>query len=288
MSRGTAEPMRLRTLYALAGALWGLLAGLAIAFELAGLMAGISWLYLFGDDPWPDGAAWFVLAGPLAVGAGAFVGCTAFGFTYGRRQEAAPKPRAARRRAVRLLALGLGLWLALGFAAATYQGRERDSRMRSAEQEAAFEVLRGARRTVSAVTPLPEQDGVIRVRIETGGTRDGGYLLAWRLEVPSYRVDLLAGELEVRLDAGDPEIELVLDVREIARRYRTEVLHDTQTRVLVDATLDLHLVLEPRLDAGERALLPPRELGNLDRGLSILRFEVRAGVPVALDLAPAP
>lgn len=280
--------MRLRTLYAIAGALWGLLAGLALAFELAGLMAGISWLFLFGDDPWPDSAAWYVLAGPLAVGAGAFVACTAFGFAYGRRQESAPSPRAARRRGVRLLALGLGLWLALGFAAAAYQGRERDSRMRAAEQEAAFEELREAHRTVRAVTPLPERDGAIRVRIETGGTRDGGYLLAWRLEVPSYRVDLLAGELEVRLDAGDPEIELVLDAREIARRYRTEVLHDPQTRALIDATLDLHLALEPVLDAGERALLPPRELDNLDRGLSLLRFEVRARVPVALDLAPAP
>ena len=77
--------MRLRSLCALAGALWGLLAGLALAFELAGLMAGISRLYLFGDDPWPDRAAWYVLAGPLAVGAGALVAGTAFGFTYGRR-----------------------------------------------------------------------------------------------------------------------------------------------------------------------------------------------------------
>jgi hypothetical protein len=279
--------MRLRILYALVGAVWGLLAGLALAFELAGLMAGVSWLFLFGDDPWPETAGWYILAGPLAVGAGALVACTAFGFAYGRRQETAA-PRAVRRKGGRLLALGLGLWLALGFGAAIYQSREREARIDSTDREAAFEELRAASRTVGAVEPMPEEDGTIWVRIETEGARDGGYLLTWRLEEPTYRIDLLAGEREVRLSAGEPAVELALDLREIGHRYRAEVLHGSQARVLVDATLRLHLALEPRLDAGERARLPQRELGNLDRGFSQLRVETRAEIPVALDLAPEP
>jgi hypothetical protein len=90
------------------------------------------------------------------------------------------------------------------------------------------------------------------------------------------------------LSAGEPAVELALDLREIGHRYRAEVLHGSQARVLVDATLRLHLALEPRLDAGERARLPQRELGNLDRGFSQLRVETRAEIPVALDLAPEP
>ena len=56
MSGAAFETIRLRQLFALAGAVWGLLAGLALAFQLFGLVAGFSWLCLFGDDPWPESA----------------------------------------------------------------------------------------------------------------------------------------------------------------------------------------------------------------------------------------
>jgi hypothetical protein len=38
------------------------------------------------------------------------------------------------------------------------------------------------------------------------------------------------------------------------------------------------------LDDEERRDLPAREIGNLERGLSDLRFETQVEVPVALDL----
>ena len=43
-------------LIGLAALLWAFIAGLSIALVLFGISMGAAWLFIFGDDPWPD---WF-------------------------------------------------------------------------------------------------------------------------------------------------------------------------------------------------------------------------------------
>ena len=120
--------MRLRALYALNGVVWGLLVGLGLGVELFALLAGFSWIYLFGDDAWPDLAAWYLTAAPL-IGALAGLGvCVALGYSYGRRREAADEPEAARRLGRLVLFTGLVAWLLIGGTAVFLDRHQRATR----------------------------------------------------------------------------------------------------------------------------------------------------------------
>ena len=276
--------MRLRHLFALAGTVWGLLAGLVLAFQLFGLTAGVFWLFLFGDDPWPDSAAGYLLAIPLIGGLAAVAAVAGLGYVYGRRREGAARPEAARRQGRRLVVAGLGVWLLAGAGAAFLGERQRTARHLSAAREAAFARLRDTRRVVTGVAPIRDQGGLIRLRVETAGARDGGYRLLWRLEDPLYRVVLAQGERRVSLSPEASTIDLDLDRGAVARRYREEILSHAGSPVLIDQEFRLLLTLEPLLDAGERAGLPPREIGNLARGVSDLQFESRAEVAMRFEI----
>jgi hypothetical protein len=61
-------------------------------------------------------------------------------------------------------------------------------------------------------------------------------------------------------------------------------LEGRSDKVLVDGAFRLRLSLEPLLDDEERRVLPAREVGNLERGLSELRFETETDARVELDL----
>ncbi len=146
--------MRLTTLYGLVGLVWGVLLGGLAAWTVMAMAAGVSWLYLFGDDPWPEAVGWLI---PL-IGLLAFLGVlavgVAFGLRAGRRAERG-EPAEARRRRVQgigLLALGLLLAVALaGAAGARIAGQDAERALLD-RQAAAFEALRAERQVLIAVT----------------------------------------------------------------------------------------------------------------------------------------
>ena len=63
----------------------GAVAAVAAATLVAVFGAGIYWLWLFGDDPWPTWAINGLMAGSYAVGAVVFIGFVARGIR-GNRQ----------------------------------------------------------------------------------------------------------------------------------------------------------------------------------------------------------
>ncbi|MCH8926460.1 MAG: hypothetical protein IH924_10070 [Proteobacteria bacterium] len=101
--------MRLAALYALVGLVWGVLLGGLAAWAVMATAAGVSWLYLFGDDPWPEAVGWAIPLAGLAAFLGALALCTALGLRSGRHAERGEPAEARRRRVqgIRLLALGL-------------------------------------------------------------------------------------------------------------------------------------------------------------------------------------
>jgi hypothetical protein len=49
-------------------AMLGLVSGVAVAMIVIVLGAGVFWLYIYGDDPWPSRATTALTAGGLAAG----------------------------------------------------------------------------------------------------------------------------------------------------------------------------------------------------------------------------
>jgi hypothetical protein len=79
--------MRKRYIYLSIFGIPGFLISLAISFTLIGVLAGFSWLYLFGDNPWP---AWSQTAGSvifIIVFLLCWIASLVIGFKFGARRE---------------------------------------------------------------------------------------------------------------------------------------------------------------------------------------------------------
>ena len=276
--------MRLRTLYGLVGLVLGALAGLAVMFQVFAVAAGVSWLFLFGDDPWPASAERYLLGIPLAAGVAVLGLGVAIGYAAGRRYDASPRPERARRRGYGLLPAGLALWLLVLVLATWQHQRESSARATAAVEEAAYQQMLQSRHVVTGGRVADGGADELRLTLGLDGTRTGAYRLAWRLDDPLHGVTLVSGERQLDLEPGAAPVYLAVDTATLAARYRETVLKGRGDKVLVDGAFRLRLSLEPVLDDEERGALPAREIGNLERGLTALRFETEVEVPVTLDL----
>lgn len=276
--------MRLSRLYTLVGLVLGALAGLAVAFQAFAVAAGVSWLFLFGDSPWPASAERFLLGIPLFTGLATLCAGGVLGYVVGRRAEASPRPERARRRGRGLLLGGLVLWLLVIVLALGQHQRELATRATAAASEAAYERLRDARHVITGLREVDAGAEEVRLTLGLEGRRSGAYQLSWRLEDPLYGITLQRGERRLTLDPASTTVTLTFDAAALAEQYRQTVLEGRNDKVLVDGAFRLRLSLVPVLDDAERQTMPAREIDNLERGLSPLVFETDFSVPVTLDL----
>jgi F0F1-type ATP synthase membrane subunit c/vacuolar-type H+-ATPase subunit K len=276
--------MTLRSLYALVGLVLGALAGVAVALQVFAVAAGASWLFLFGDDPWPASAEGYLLGIPLAAGLATLCAGVGVGYALGRRYEASSRPQPARRRGYGLLLAGLAGWLLIVVLALGQHERQAAARATAAEAEAAFQQLQQARHVITGLRSLDASADEVRLTLGLAGTRRGAYRLSWQLDEPLYGITLMRGERPLDLGPEATSVDLAFDTATLAEQYRNTVLEGRDDKVLVDGAFRLRLSLVLVLRDEERQTLPAREIGNLEHGLSELNFETDVEVPVTLDL----
>ena len=258
-------------LYALVGAAWGLVLGVVAGLAVTVFAPGVAWLWLFGDDPWPQAVSWVL---PL-IGAGAglvvFVMCLVIGFHHGRNLERAPAIAmpAGRRTAYRLLALALASAVVLVGAAWLRVDQQAVEREAAADKDARFARLRADRHLHTAVTMAFEDAFEADIRVQ--GNRDGPYRLVWAVREALYDKTLLEGSAQAQLDAGDEVVTVRFAAAELARAYHAAVVGDAGASYLVDQRLRFEFWLETILTEAEHARLPPHETQNLRLGYSELR-----------------
>ncbi len=265
--------MRLATLYGFVGLVWGGLLGGLAAWTAMAVAAGVSWLYLFGDDPWPEAVGWLI---PL-IGLLAFLGALAvsvgFGWRSGRRAERDAPAETARRRVQGICLLALGLLLAAALAGAggaRIAGREAERALLD-RQAAAFEALRVERQVLTTVAVArAARDMSYDMTVETTGARGGRYRLAWSVRSTSYRATLAEGTAELALAPGNNHARLALDAWEMVERYHKIALDYRDVDVEVAESFRLEIALTPVLGADDLARLPPHVAHNLSRGQSAL------------------
>jgi hypothetical protein len=279
--------LRFNGLYVLVGATWGLVLGLLAGLAIVALGAGVSWLYLFGDDPWPESVSWVLpLLGALG-GLAVFTGSLVVAARYAPSPSLSPAETAARKRRAHGL-LGLGLFLLMALAAlALARNLELEAGRRTAEREGSwYEQLHAAQHKIETLRISPAPDGKTFVlRLDTAGERDGAYRLDWRVRLTAYREDLIEGGGEIELDAGAASANARIDAQELIRNYHRVALEAGSADVLVEEFLRLDVTLRPVLSEDERARLPDHERRNLDLGQSALierrketftaRFQIR-------------
>jgi hypothetical protein len=277
--------LRLRRLYALVGAAWGLLLGAGAAFGTIAFALGASWLFLFGDDPWPEAV------GPIVFGVGALVGLFILalgawaGHRLGSRCEGAPREaRDGARRRARTLLWAWGSTVAALVALSTISALRYDSeRETAAERERQFTTLVEARHQIDSVEASAATPAIRVATIHLGGVREGDYRLDWMLDESTYRTVLDEGVRRLSLPGGAESVELRFDLATLRERYRDRVLSGAGG-VIVEEDFQLQLTLTPELTEAERRSIPAREVHNLDLGESELVARAVEAIPVRFEI----
>ena len=111
--------LRTRTLCALVGAVWGVFIGISAGLYLAALLLGVSWVFLFGDDPWPEAASWMVPLLATGLGLAACGSCIIASYRFGKAREGTPGEWILRKRAWSLALTALLMVVILAVAVLT-------------------------------------------------------------------------------------------------------------------------------------------------------------------------
>lgn len=268
----------------LAGGAWGLLVGLVTALQTAGFLAGVGWLFIFGDDRWPEAANWVLLGLTTVAGLVPVVLLSWLGRRLGIAFESESRQRLrTRRRGWFVFALAVG-GLALG-AGMAWAGALTE-RARRADREAAERQFAQLVETTHRITGVEVAGGtppVVDVGVSVRGEREGEYLLDWRLRETVYDSTLATGSRTLGLEAGEAEVVVGIDTAGVRSAYQRSLL-EGGGGVLVHEDFELRFALRPLLTAAEVSRLPDERVRNLDMGESGLISARTAPFPVRFEL----
>lgn len=86
---GPLSQVKARYSYPLLFLLPGAMVALLAAFVVAGAGAGVLWLFVYGDNPWPKSAGSALMILATAVSALTLAGLVAAAYSFGKKREAA-------------------------------------------------------------------------------------------------------------------------------------------------------------------------------------------------------
>lgn len=273
--------MRLPTRYLAVGTAWAVLLGPLVCIALVGSAAGIAWVMIFGDDPWPESTQWVLPAIGLAGGVTTAVACIVLGYRYGKIRETSRRETtpAEKRKIVALTVAPLTALLMLAGVAWVRMERYEHAMTLAASREAAFARLMGTRHEIAEIVIEQTADGMIRANIGLTAGRQGPYRLSWHVTAPNFRGVLLDDSRSLNLKRDGRSLVLTFAVGQLARSYQALVLKG-RGGVLVEEPFRLDVTLEPDLAAADYADLPPGERYRLRAGQSPLRSKASVNVPV--------
>lgn len=280
--------------FVLAGLLWGLVLGVCAGYAAGAVAAGASWLYLFGDAPWPEWAGSLVLGTALAVALAGVVAGLWLGLRFARRAQAAPDGETVRRRAW-IAAAAAVLAILVGLAAVVLAAqRDARERGRSDSQRSFYEALHHeSQRFTEIASSVVAAERALQIDCVTGGSRGGRHRLTWSLSAPAYNAVLAEGSREAWLAPGGNMLRVTVDAATAIRAYHDVALGGGEVDVEVEESLRLELTLTPLLNEEDSAALPAEQRHNLAIGASdltdrrtvrvALRFAIRDGEYRLLD-----
>lgn len=280
---GTLET---RTIWTLAGLAWGVLVGLITALQTAGFLAGVGWLFIFGDDPWPEAANWVLLGMTAVAGLVPLILLTWLGRRLGIAFENESRQRLRTRRrgwfAFALAAAGIALGAAMAWAGMLTERAQRADREAARRQ---YVQLTEAAHRITDVTIAPGTPPAVEIGVTTAGERAGEYVLDWRLRETVYDSTLATGSRMLTLDEGPSRETVAIDTTALRSVYGRSVLGDAEAApVIVDENFELRLTLRPVLTSSEQARIPEAEVRNLERGDSELVSDATEPFPVRFEL----
>lgn len=277
--------MTLRGLYTLVGLAWGLLLGVTTLMLVSALGLGVSWLYLFGDDPWPGSAGLVVFSLGATGGILVFVACLVTARRWAQVMESQDAGAQKRSQRSGLILISVALLLGVLLAGAAWQrdraiAEEREARML---QYDTFVALAREVQRIDAIAVQSEPGDEIAVALAFNGERGGAYRLAWALEQDTYDKALITGTINLMMESGNNTHVIIWPLEQITEAYRDRILNGGGG-VLVEEDLVFTAELQPYLTEIEAEELPASEMQNLQLGHSGLIDRKTTPVAVTFTL----
>jgi hypothetical protein len=278
--------MNVKRLFVAAGVAWGIVLGIAGGTYAGGVAAGLAWLFLFGDDRWPDWGETAILGVALAAGLSILAGCTALGWAVGRGYETAGSSRRARGgwMAAGLILLAVAAGAGWMWSVARQQEGIDRQRQEQADEAGNLAELQAATHRFTGVD-IDWQGGGAEgsAVLHIDGGRKGAYRLEWHIRGQSFRKPLMTGEERLELAPGRTGTNIRIPAAALVDGYRG-ILNHRNANIMVDEPFTLEARLTPVLNAAEEAALPRGERRNLEQGWSKLIDEASAEFPVRFFL----
>lgn len=278
--------MKLRHRYLIAGVAWALVLGPVATYSVLGAALGATWIWLYGDNPWPSETGWIIPAIGISAGAITSTCCIFFAYRHGQETEARRGQNSKLERRKTLWVTITPLGMILGLCLVLFQGKlDRESAAEiHAQRNAFFAGLLDTRHRPTQIEIIRGDEGQFRAGVQIIGRRVGPYKLIWQVQSSSYDRVLLAGEQILNLSAGRDEVAVAFSLDELAQSYRD--MHLTGGGVIVDEPFEIRVKLAPQFSEKDLAMLPEAERSLLARGDS--QFLVRNAAPFTVRFRIGP
>ena len=278
--------MKVQTLYAAAGLIWGLVLGPFIGMAAARTLGDVSWLYEFQNGAWVN---WAVIPFGAIIGLTVLLSCYGLGAAAGRRyDDITGRPL----RHVKALPWALVL---VGTAVGAITVRTLGDEQRAIvgyvlEKKAANARLMALERNLHRITALDldlsNSGGTVRMYLLLQGRREGDYRIEWQVHSKIARQPILDGSKISRLGPEPESADISINRWAVATGY-LRLRGDPEADISVDEKFTLAVQLRPILSHKELASLPEDEVQRLSGDESIflsqvgtefrLRFTMRDG-----------
>jgi hypothetical protein len=276
--------MRSRTLFGALGGLIGLAVGVAVSLGVVAVVAGILWIFVFGDNPWPPGASSALAAIPLILIIVLVIAGTLAGLSYARGLERLLPQE--RKRKKWIAAISAVFVVALSATTLLLVLRQRSVQTSTTQvQEADFErMVKRAQRIVSISPAIQGEEEALDVKIVTTGEDEGRYHVRLDLSRPGG-ARLLSREETWVLAPGRNEQTLVIAATEVIDAYRATAFSRGAVGLSLTEEESLAVTLQPLTEGEAAKVLSPSEAQNLRLGASKLTDSKTVPLKVSLIIS---
>ena len=270
-----------RRTYLLASVLWAIVLAPLVALSIVAFGAGISWLYLFGDEPWPTSVEWVLPLLGLAAGTITAAAIIWAGYSYGKHlQHSSANDTRVERRSDFVLILTPVVVLLLIILVASARLSNYEEAMNSATaREENFADLLSRNQEIDSLRIVAETNENFRAVITFAGMREDLYRLDWTIYPSNLDTSLILDSRLLELDAGQNQIEIMFSMSELRERYQAIILKGG-TGVIVEEPFIFEVLLTPVLSEDGLFILPPGEQRRLQAGESLLTDKAAVEFPV--------
>jgi len=268
--------MNLKLIYILIYAIYGFLAGMILSLVFVAVTAGIFWLFIFGDNPWPAWSQTAMLIVFYTTLVATIAGGIFFGVKRTRELKDQEVDQAFKKRVFKDIVIAyVVLMLFVGFVSLqTYiVGKKRNFDFLKGKE---YQTLVSSLRGINALNIYQAENHGLGIAIEIKGDSPGTYQLNLDLVASGYIKEKLIEKSEsVQLKFSNQTYHFIFPFQEIASRYRralTKVILSFDKRFSIDE----HILIAARLKLLESDDYSEEEIQAMNlpvsRSSAVVRF----------------